>query len=720
MAISIPATNWNIFDHMNSATNQNTDATIMSGTGTTPTDITIGDTDATVNQFQASGTPPATGYGGKWASALNVDMSAAGAHLFAWFQSLDLMDTEANNGLILRIGHDTGGNNTNYKQWTVGGSDTRRYVINSFIRLAVDLAATADASAGTVTLNSVDGYWVGGQYTTLSGQKTTHIDNFMLMSGPILVQGGVTGDRGQSSEISADDLTDGRGVFKDIGGVYYLCAGMQFGNTAAVASYFEDVGETWLFEDQNVAVDWYEVSFVGGTAVNLASFGTLIGTGIAAVGVGGNNFIANGQPFLITALESDITVNLYGCNFLNSATAGGDCRFEQANCNVISNLFSSCGPIQIRNNAKFRKNTVSDSTALATEGALDLGAVGPGTDEIRDNTIQNNLRGVRVTPPAGVSVISYNMPGTKYANNTFDVLNDGPATTLDSYGTGNQDATHVLNDNEYQVGQTFVGNGSVASRAKFLLSKSGTPTGNIVAEIFAVSGLLTKKPADASEAVAISEPVDVSGLTGTLTLTDFEFRDEQLLTAFTDYGIGLRYTDGTATNTVNIGTDGSVPSHSGNKYNNFSTAEDIWEVDSSQDVIFEMYTGGVAKILVSEGGDIPTVETLNGATIIENPVAISIQVNDPDGNPVEGAKIKLEDEDIPWNPFNEIGNSVAEGTTDATGLFENLTFNYVGDINVRLKVRLKGYLPFRTSGVLGNAGYQQNVRFAPDDIVDLP
>lgn len=432
MAVTIPATNWNIFDHMNSATNQDTDATIMSGTGTTPTDITIGDTDATVNQFQVSGTPPATGFGGKWAVGTNVDMSATGAHLFAWFQSLDLMDTEANNGLILRIGHDAGSNNTNYKLWTVGGSDTRRYVTNSFIRLAVDLAATADASAGTVTMNSVDGYWVGGQHTTLSGQKTTHIDNFMLMDGPILVQGGLTGARGVSSEIAADDKTDGRGVFKDIGGVYYLCAGMEFGNTAAVASYFEDENEVWVFEDQVVANDWYELSFVGHvTPVNHFQLGTKIGTGDTSVGVGGNTLIANGEPFRITATDANIAVNLYGCNFLNSLTAGGIIRFEQTNLEAISCLFSQCDEITVRNGATLVRSTITDSTASSSEGAVHLlDTDKPAAADFRDNTIQNSANYGMELDGSTVNGASWDLRNIKFSGNTTaDILVNYPAQT---------------------------------------------------------------------------------------------------------------------------------------------------------------------------------------------------------------------------------------------------------------------------------------------------
>ena len=64
-------------------------------------------------------------------------------------------------------------------------------------------------------------------------------------------------------------------------------------------------------------------------------------------------------------------------------------KWEQANADAISCLFSGCGPISVRNGALFRKNIITDSNA-GDVGALDLGEADPTVDSVRDLQIQNN------------------------------------------------------------------------------------------------------------------------------------------------------------------------------------------------------------------------------------------------------------------------------------------------------------------------------------------
>ena len=57
---------------------------------------------------------------------------------------------------------------------------------------------------------------------------------------------------------------------------------------------------------------------------------------------------------------------------------------------------------------------------------------------------------------------------------------------------------------------------------------------------------------------------------------------------------------------------------------------------------------------------------------------------------------------------------------EATGTSVSNTIQYVADINIVYKARIKGFKPFRSTGTFGNAGASLGVVQTPDAIVDLP
>lgn len=101
-----------------------------------------------------------------------------------------------------------------------------------------------------------------------------------------------------------------------------------------------------------------------------------------------------------------------------------------------------------------------------------------------------------------------------------------------------------------------------------------------------------------------------------------------------------------------------------------------------------------------------------GTVLILNTVTLTVQVDDSDGNPVDGASVRIE--------LVSDGSEVAQGTTDSSGTFTDSTFNFSTDTDVLTKVRLKGFKNFRTGGTIVSTGLTVGVTFQADNIVDLP
>ena len=101
-----------------------------------------------------------------------------------------------------------------------------------------------------------------------------------------------------------------------------------------------------------------------------------------------------------------------------------------------------------------------------------------------------------------------------------------------------------------------------------------------------------------------------------------------------------------------------------------------------------------------------------GTVSINQTVTLTVTVTDSAGAVVEGASVRIENAST--------GAQIAQGTTNASGVFTDATYNYGGDLSVRTKVRLKGYKPFRTLGTIISTGIAVGVTLQTDSIVDLP
>lgn len=170
---------------------------------------------------------------------------------------------------------------------------------------------------------------------------------------------------------------------------------------------------------------------------------------------------------------------------------------------------------------------------------------------------------------------------------------------IDHYSETNQSAGTSLQDTAGMdvsgVGQSFTGNGYPIVSCAFYLKATGSPTGNAVAKIYAHTGTFGTSSAPTGTALATSDPLDVSTLTGSYVLTRFSFPTAQQITLVdgTNYVVTIEYSAGSGGNTVEVGSDSSSPSHDGNGTKYFSS---LWNTDT---VDYCFYVNEAARQQVS-------------------------------------------------------------------------------------------------------------------------
>ena len=146
------------------------------------------------------------------------------------------------------------------------------------------------------------------------------------------------------------------------------------------------------------------------------------------------------------------------------------------------------------------------------------------------------------------------------------------STIIDSYSESN--STNSLNVGDgsnmghyYYVGQSITGNGSPVEKCTFYLNKYGSPTGSVYAKIYAHTGVFGTSSLPTGSPLAVSDPLDVSTLTSSTQLIDFNFSgaNQISLENSTHYIVmcgGL--TGANSTNYIQIYYDGIDPAHGGN------------------------------------------------------------------------------------------------------------------------------------------------------------
>ena len=144
---------------------------------------------------------------------------------------------------------------------------------------------------------------------------------------------------------------------------------------------------------------------------------------------------------------------------------------------------------------------------------------------------------------------------------------------IDSYGTGNRDTfigmtdTHPSAGEISAVGQSFTTPPYLLNltSVKFHLSdNSGAPDGTVTAAIYAHTGTYGTSSVPTGLALATSNAIAATTITAGYVLYEFTFTGGILLNRSTPYCFAV-YRDN-SNEQVNVGTDSSAPSHSGNTF----------------------------------------------------------------------------------------------------------------------------------------------------------
>jgi hypothetical protein len=169
----------------------------------------------------------------------------------------------------------------------------------------------------------------------------------------------------------------------------------------------------------------------------------------------------------------------------------------------------------------------------------------------------------------------------------------------------------------------------------------------------------------------------------------------------------FQFSDGHAVELTTTPSKVTAQTDKGNTYSGYGAT-------GSNDAEYYNNTGsGLVTISVTNGGD--GADYRNGtsaSTTVQNTVTLTVNVSDSDGNAVQGARVRIEDDPL--------GTLVSDGTTNASGVFSDATYNFAGNEDVIVKVRLKGYVFFRTGGTITSDGITVPVTLVTDTVVELP
>jgi hypothetical protein len=191
--------------------------------------------------------------------------------------------------------------------------------------------------------------------------------------------------------------------------------------------------------------------------------------------------------------------------------------------------------------------------------------------------------------PSGAQSIAAQFPTTyNFGVTTIGSTSYPPGPTVDSYDESNySSADRSINSSSPYVGQAFTMGSSPQGlvQAKLYLSKYGSPTGTMTAELFACTGTPGSTGTGAgSFALAVSGSLDVSTIIAwpNYALYTFSFPTSYVLAATTNYVIVGHYSGGSSSNYIVVGSDNTSPTHAGNTAY-YGTS---WHAISTYDTIF--------------------------------------------------------------------------------------------------------------------------------------
>jgi len=181
--------------------------------------------------------------------------------------------------------------------------------------------------------------------------------------------------------------------------------------------------------------------------------------------------------------------------------------------------------------------------------------------------------------------------------------------SIDSYAVGNRDdVISMYSGNNEHVGFVITLSSEVVQSVQFYLKKTGSPVGGMRAQIWtSAAGIPTGSAPVAESLAGENAPAD---LTGSYVLYEFTF-EEPYAAGAAAYAVLLEYDGGSASNSVDMGTDSSSPGDATTAFAS-DTKDSGWSADATQDIIYDLLKAGpTCDMLAVYEGDYPgTFEVL--------------------------------------------------------------------------------------------------------------
>ena len=192
---------------------------------------------------------------------------------------------------------------------------------------------------------------------------------------------------------------------------------------------------------------------------------------------------------------------------------------------------------------------------------------------------------------------------------------------VDSYSESNYDTDlTLLSGVIISRGQTFTATGGILNSAKFYLKTAGSPTGNVYAKIYAMTGVYGTNGAPTGAVLATSDAIDITTISSVYSLITFTFSgaNKITLTNGVNYCLDCSFGGGSVGNDLVMGVDGSSPSHAGNIFS--SVDDSMWVGVNTYDTCFYVYKDDTITpqtILGKSRITIATKQTLTGQSRIQ-------------------------------------------------------------------------------------------------------
>jgi len=182
---------------------------------------------------------------------------------------------------------------------------------------------------------------------------------------------------------------------------------------------------------------------------------------------------------------------------------------------------------------------------------------------------------------------TYNTPKAKWA---FWVDNDsgGAIATggVDGLTEGLDSSKDLYNNNYEGFAQSFqLARGGNLIKCKFYIKKTGAPTGNIVAKLYAITGTHGTDAKPTGSPLVSSDTIDVSTLGTSYDWITFSFSTQYSISGNTAYCIAIEYSGGDSSNYVSVSLDNDL-GHDGNLSE--TTDGSTWSVQGSWDMGFSV------------------------------------------------------------------------------------------------------------------------------------